>query len=152
MTDVSRRERRMQHKMQQQQTRTEQQKINDRRRRNKTIINYSIISLLLVAIVYGGFALLKRDDAPGQYDSFAQCLTQKGAAMYGTDWCPHCQAQKKLFGNSFKYVNYINCDANKAACDAAGVKGYPTWQFPRGDPVSGTQELATLAERAGCVL
>ena len=28
--------------------------------------------------------------------------------MYGTEWCPHCQDQKRAFGTSFKYVQYIN--------------------------------------------
>jgi len=36
---------------------------------------------------------------PGKtdYSEFAKCLTQKGAKMYGTFWCPHCQNQKKEF-------------------------------------------------------
>ena len=30
-------------------------------------------------------------------DGFAQCLTAKGAQMYGAWWCPHCADQKELF-------------------------------------------------------
>jgi glutaredoxin len=70
--------------------------------------------------------------------------------MYGTDWCPHCQAQKRLFGSSFQYVNYVNCDLSADACQVAGVQGYPTWVFPNGKSLSGEQELETLASQVAC--
>ena len=50
-------------------------------------------------------------------DDFAKCLTQKSVVMYGAYWCPHCQAQKKLFGSSFKYVNYVECTKDIKKCE-----------------------------------
>ena len=52
----------------------------------------------------------------------ASCLTTNGATFYGTEWCPHCKDQKKLFGEALAKVNYVDCDANKMACTNAGVK------------------------------
>lgn len=68
------------------------------------------------------------------YDNFAKCLTEKGVKMYGAYWCSHCQNQKKAFGDSFKYVTYIECaDPNSQGqlevCTKAGITGYPTWEF-----------------------
>jgi len=99
----------------------------------------------------------KPDAGPGLYDDFAQCLTDSGAKMYGAYWCPHCDDQKNTFGKSFNHVDYIECDprgdnANPAACEAAGIQGYPTWIFSDGERASGSLPLRELAFRTGCVL
>ena len=61
------------------------------------------------------------------FDEFAKCLTQKGAVMYGAVWCPHCIEQKAAFGDSFKYINYVECPDNTQLCIDKGISGYPTW-------------------------
>ncbi len=122
-----------------------------RRERNKKIFNYSIIAVVAVAIIYGGYAMLK-PEGPSEHDDLAKCLSAQGVTMYGTEWCTYCQAQKREFGSSFKYVTYINCDVNPDACKAAGVEGYPAWAMPDGTLLSGVQDLAVLAERAGCTV
>ena len=60
-------------------------------------------------------------------DGFAKCLTEKGWAMYGAIWCSHCLAQKKLFGESFQYIKYVECPDNTQLCLDKGIIGYPTW-------------------------
>jgi hypothetical protein len=80
----------------------------------------------------------------------ATCLTTKGATFYGTEWCPHCKDQKKLFGDAIAQVNYIDCDKNGPACSSAWVKWYPTWVFADGSQLVGTQPLEALATKAGC--
>lgn len=52
----------------------------------------------------------------------ASCLTTNGATFYGTERCPHCKEQKKLFGDAMTNVNYIDCDKNSPACQSAGVQ------------------------------
>ena len=116
-----------------------------------------IIGILLVLGVVLVIVKYSINNAPGQYDQFAQCLTESGAIMYGAYWCPHCQNQKKSFGNSFKYVKYIECDArgndgNPAACEAANVNTYPTWIFANGERREGEVPLTELAIRSGCGL
>jgi len=61
-----------------------------------------------------------------QAQSLALCLTQKGVIMYGTERCPHCQNQKKLFGDAFSSIHYVDCDLSPAQCQAANITGYPT--------------------------
>jgi hypothetical protein len=146
---MNRLERRTKNKQERQEQIKQQRAHYQRRERNKRIFNYAIGIVVLIAIAYGLFLLLGPEPA-GEYDAFAQCLTKAGATMYGTDWCSHCQDQKRMFGPSFAYITFINCDANAAACDAAGVEGYPTWIFPTGPAISGKQEFATLAERTRC--
>lgn len=83
--------------------------------------------------------------------ALAECLTSKWAIMYGTDRCPHCQNQKKLFGfAAFEKVNFVDCDKEKNVCTLAGVTGYPTWKFADGTVLQGTQTLEVLASTASC--
>ncbi len=112
----------------------------------KKIIKWSIVIIIIL-----GIALLSYNSffAAGKYDKLAKCLTEKGVVMYGTDWCPHCQNQKKQFGNSFQYVNFKNCDFNKVLCDANNVTGYPTW-ISKGKRLEGEQSFEALASMAGC--
>lgn len=83
--------------------------------------------------------------------SFAECLTEKGAVMYGADWCPHCQNQKRMFGGAFSLVNYVECPDDPQRCLDAGIEGYPTWIFADGTKLTGEQKLETLAEKTGCL-
>lgn len=85
------------------------------------------------------------DDPAG----LAKCLTEKGVVMYGTEWCGYCKRQKQAFGDSFQYVNYVDCDKEKTRCAEAGVRGYPTWVI-NGEISPGLKELSQLASLAGC--
>ncbi|MFI5205343.1 MAG: hypothetical protein ACHQVK_00215, partial [Candidatus Paceibacterales bacterium] len=72
--------------------------------------------------------------AGANLDDFAKCIKASGATFYGAFWCPHCKAQKDLFGSSVQYLPYVECstpDGNSQlpVCTNAGVTVYPTWQF-----------------------
>lgn len=109
----------------------------------KWIFGLIIISTLLLTAC-------SKNNAPGEYDALATCMTANGATMYGTEWCPHCKNQKEMFGNSFKLVNYVDCDKFRNECIGAGVEGYPTWKI-NGTNYAGTQNIYTLAEKSGCL-
>ncbi|MFA4845305.1 MAG: hypothetical protein WC654_01975 [Patescibacteria group bacterium] len=114
---------------------------------------YGAAALVVVGLI--AFAVTQ-EAAPSPYDAFAQCLSDDGVKMYGAWWCPHCENQKDLFGNSFSAVTYIECsNANKSMnqiCKDAGIEGYPTWEFADASRLGGEQSLATLAEKSGCEL
>jgi glutaredoxin len=80
---------------------------------------------------------------------FAQCLTEKEAVMYGTEWCPHCQSQKALFEEFFQYINYVDCELNREDCIEKGIQGFPTWIID-GESYPGEQPLSKLASLAKC--
>jgi parvulin-like peptidyl-prolyl isomerase len=90
-------------------------------------------------------------------DGFAKCLTKNGAKFYGASWCPHCNNQKTAFGDSFKYVTYVECavegnpQIQTPECDQAGITGYPTWII-NGQQYPGEQTLEGLARISGCSL
>ena len=106
---------------------------------------YFIIVLIIIGAIYGYKNISKEPIGPGQYDEFAQYLTEQGAIMYGTEWCPHCKNNKVIFGNSFQYINYIDCDKDRNACRDAGISSYPTWNV-NNQNYPGEQSLERLAQ------
>ncbi len=123
----------------------------------------SVIGLLILGTI--ATVMIRADSsstiAPGKYDTFAQCLKDKGAVFYGAFWCPHCQAQKKLFGTSAKLLPYVECSTPDASgqlqtCIDKKIESYPTWELADGtkipDENSAGVTLETLAAKTGCVL
>lgn len=119
----------------------------------KKILTWIIIALVLAVALF--FILRPSltgksvDEEYSELDKFAQCLTDAGFVMYGTEWCPHCQSQKKMFGKSFKYIDYVDCDRNSKVCSAEKITGYPTWKI-NGESYPGVQQLERLASLSGC--
>jgi len=90
---------------------------------------------------------------PAYLEKLARFMSGKGMVMYGAYWCPHCQDEKKAFGDAFKYVDYVECDpqgpnANPDECTAKGIDGYPTWIY-QGQKFSGFKSLSELAGIVG---
>ena len=83
-------------------------------------------------------------------DGFAKCLSDKGVVMYGAYWCPHCQNEKKAFGDSFRFVSYVECTEEPNRCIEAKISGYPTWIGPQGLRLEGEQGLKKLSEASSC--
>ena len=86
-------------------------------------------------------------------EALAKHLSDVGMVFYGAYWCGHCQDQKDLFRDSFKYVDYVECDAsgensNSDECLAQEIEGYPTWIF-QGKQYPGLKTFDQLAEISG---
>jgi hypothetical protein len=89
--------------------------------------------------------------ATGSKDLLAGCLTRKEVKMYGLVTCPHCQSQKEEFGNSVRYVNYVECTENRKTCVDAGIRRVPAWVFEESDRRKvGSRSLESLSSLAGC--
>ncbi|MEM3154361.1 MAG: hypothetical protein QW165_02210 [Candidatus Woesearchaeota archaeon] len=118
-----------------------------------------LVVLLIGAVVFATHRIsASTTGAAGfnSHDFFAKCLTENGATFYGTYWCLHCQEQKRMFGASFEFVNYVECSLpNRAGqtevCARAGIKAYPTWDI-RNVRREGVLSFQQLSELTGCVL
>jgi len=125
--------------------------------------NVKIFLTVIVVLVVGVVATVVLRSSgvepiqAGLYDTFTQCLKDKGAIFYGAFWCPHCQAQKKMFGTSAKLLPYVECSTLNGKgqlpiCIDKGISGYPTWEFADGSRLSGEISLEQLALKTACVL
>jgi hypothetical protein len=117
------------------------------------------VGVVLAVVIAGwaGYYFLYYNKPVSTLDSFAQCLSAKGTKMYGAWWCPHCADQKEMFGYAFQYLRYVECSdpgqrGMNETCKQAGIKNFPTWQFPDGKREEGVHPLGTLAQKTGCKL
>ena len=117
-----------------------------------------IFWIILGLLIVGGFGWsIYAKTLPGKYDELAQCLKDKGATFYGAFWCPHCQEQKRFFGNSEKLLPYVECSnpdgkTQTQICIDKGIVQYPTWVFADGSTTTGEQQPQTLADKTGCAM
>ncbi len=112
------------------------------------------MGLVFVVVAATGIGWLLYSPTPtsGTYDGFAQCLADKKFTMYGADWCPHCQNEKRAFGDSFRLIPYVQCPKEPQRCTAEKITGYPTWITGGGERLVGEQGLRKLSEASGCEL
>ncbi|MCX6757751.1 MAG: thioredoxin domain-containing protein [Candidatus Nomurabacteria bacterium] len=126
-------------------------------------IFFSVIGLLILGTVFAVVIKSKPEVSafPGKYDTFAQCLKEKGVTFYGAFWCPHCKKQKELFGTSVKFLKYVECSLPDASgqtqeCKDKKIEGYPTWELADGTrlPVENASgvSLETLSAKTSCAL
>ncbi len=123
----------------------------------------SYMYVALVVVLVGGLVFVRnnagKNGAPENMtalDTFGQCLTDAGAKFYGAYWCPHCQAQKKVLGNS-KKIPYVECSTpdqknQTPICIEKKITGYPTWIYADGSIADGEQTLQELSDKTSCAL
>ena len=111
--------------------------------------------VILVAIIFA-FGCTQNGKGSASPE-FAQCLTEKGAKMYGAFWCPACKTQKETIGISVfdERINYIECSlpdrsAQTQICVQQGIERYPTWEFADGSRIEGVLTLQELSQLTGC--
>ncbi len=95
-----------------------------------------------------------QDDSEIDKEALAKYMSEKGAVMFGSEYCGHCSAQKEDFGDSFEYIDYVECgestnpNYNLDECNANELSGVPTWIY-QGKQYPGHQSLQKLAEIVG---
>lgn len=117
-------------------------------------LKYVLIFGIIIVLGFVGFNI-RTTKVSGKYDNFAKCLSDSGIKMYGAYWCSHCKDQKKLFGGSWQYINYIECSLPNNAgqtqvCDEADINAYPTWEFRDGKIVEGGLSMEQLSQYSNC--
>lgn len=87
--------------------------------------------------------------------SFAQCLTDKGAVLYGAFWDSSTKKQMDYFGADVVDINYVECGvqgdyrAQEQVCQDAGILAFPTWVIS-GVKHMGIHTAEHLAALTGC--
>ncbi len=113
----------------------------------KSFRTYAIAGGILLLVIAGIFGIVMATSKNN--DRLAQCLKDKGAVIYGNEWCQYTQRQKDLFGSSFSRLNYVVCDENATLCDEKRVRITPTWEI-NGRMVEQVQPLKALAALSNC--
>jgi len=82
-------------------------------------------------------------------DDFSKCLGERGVKVYSSENSESFQIQKKMFGESFGNIEYINCDINPEEC--GNILIMPTWII-NGKAYNGAFSLEILSRITGCKL
>ena len=123
------------------------------------------LSVCVIGIVLIGSSAFQSDGLDSEFEAdgtstassfqlgLAKHLRKSGAVMYGSYKCPHCNAQKALFGGASKYVVYVECDpagkdAKPTLCIARGIMHFPTWEIG-GRFYEGAKSLQELSQLSG---
>lgn len=84
----------------------------------------------------------------GNMEDFANCLGSKSKLYVGGDTSSN--QQKAMFGENLKFINVVNCGANRALCSERGIK-FPSWEI-KNRIYPGRKTLKELSEISGCKL
>ena len=66
------------------------------------------------------------------HDGLAKCITEKEITVYSSIYCSHCKRQKEILGDSYQFINVIECSPNAPnsqwkLCQEKNITGTPTW-------------------------
>ena len=112
------------------------------------------LAALVILVLHGNYVRPQAEPTgpeDPQTRALAEYLSDQDVLFYGASWCPHCQEQKRLFGNSAGRLPYIECSPagpntpQAPSCSRAGIRSYPTWVI-NGRAYPG--EVMTLAQLA----
>lgn len=117
----------------------------------KIVLVLILIAVAILIIFAWPNSGQKQEDQFG-LTAFAQCLADKEITMYGVYWCPHCQNEKRAFGDAWNLVPYVECTDEPTRCSDEGIEGFPTWIFPDGRRLKGEQGIEKLSQESGCEL
>ncbi len=126
-------------------------------------LHTAVLTVCVLGVVVIGSSAFQSDSLESQNEGtstansfqlgLAKHLSRRGAKMYGSYKCPHCNAQKALFGAASKYVDYVECDpegpnTRSNLCFSRGIMNYPTWEI-NGKYYEGAKSLADLSQLSG---
>ena len=115
------------------------------------ISNNKVLASIIAIIFIGIIVVAAKSGGSG---SLAKCLKASGAKFYGSKSCPHCNSQKKMFGDDASNLPYVEClganGTQNEVCNANDITAYPTWVFADGSRQQGELSMEVLAQKAKC--
>ena len=80
--------------------------------------------------------------------NLVKCISEN-SVVYISSGCVACEKQEKLFGESFKELNVIDCVFESEKCREANITAVPAW-FIDEKSYKGVQSIEKLKELTGC--
>jgi len=120
--------------------------------RNRVLVTLLVGGLLISGLWFFAKAITSLTGytiGSARFDTFAKCLTEKGAVLYTSKACESCNQQKAIFKDSYQYLTVINCDEDPSTCDAQEIKYGPVWIINK-QKYFGLHGVPRLAEITGC--
>ena len=108
---------------------------------------YLTIAIIISVIIFSVIVINRSNGTP---DETAKCIGQN-SELYIQLGCHACESQEKLFGESYQYLNTIDCfyEEERNKCITAEITATPTWIID-GKKYVGVQSIEELKKLTGC--
>ena len=102
--------------------------------------------IILIIIVFSIYILSK--NGGNENEQLAKCIASK-STLYIQTGCFACQKQEGIFGETYKYLNTVDCSVEGDVCLTNEIMATPTWLI-NGEKYVGYIGLDNLKELTGC--
>lgn len=107
--------------------------------------------LMIILIVAGGIYIASDSQGGGGSESkeeIAKCIANK-STLYVQLGCHACKTQEEIFGDSYKYLDTVDCFYEQDKCVEKDITATPTWVI-NGERYTGYKQIDKLKELADC--
>jgi len=104
------------------------------------------VSLAIILVVIIIAIIIINKPHPETSKEVAECIG-KNSKLYVQLGCHACESQEELFGDSYQYLNVIDCFYERDKCE--GITGTPTWVI-KGEKYEEVLSISILQELTGC--
>jgi len=106
-----------------------------------------ITIIIILAILTISWYFLPGDN-PNLDEQLAKCIGSK-SILYMQEGCIACREQEKIFGDSYKFLNKVDCIQDSTRCLIENVTATPTWQI-NNKKYKGVKTIDELKNMTGC--
>lgn len=104
-----------------------------------------VTAIIIIAILmFAGTLMFFENTKPNVSETDAKFIGNN-SVLYVQTGCSHCAEQEKLFGDSLKYLNVVDCLTDTDKCISANITAVPTWVI-NGDSYVGVKTIKELKE------
>ena len=107
---------------------------------------YLILSIIVIIVIIG--ILMRKSNGETPERELAECIGSK-SELYIQLGCSACKLQEDVFGESYIYLDIIDCTQSPEKCSQAGITKTPTWIIDN-EKYPGVRTLELLKEETGC--
>ena len=104
------------------------------------------ITTIIILIIIVISIVIINSKGNGVSKETATCIGEN-SELYTQFGCHACKIQEDMFGNSYKYLNIIDCFFEREKCTT--ITHTPTWII-NGEKYRGVQSIEKLKELTGC--
>jgi uncharacterized membrane protein len=110
----------------------------------RKVINAITFLIIFGVVILAAFLITSKGEETS--NEIAKCIGEN-SVLYTQLGCHACETQKNLFGESYQYLNLVDCFYEGEKC--SNIEYTPTWII-NNEKYVGIQSIEELKELTGC--
>jgi len=107
-----------------------------------------IITIIIILAVIAVSWYFLSGNSQNADEQLAKCIGSK-SILYMQEGCIACKKQENIFGDSYKFLNKVDCIHDSTRCLIENITATPTWQI-NNEKYKGVKTLDELKNMTGC--